>query len=218
VRLETEAPGAVALIALLRDQCGVGLGQDMREGGAEVGSVDGGMSRRLGGVNVLALRAVKLDALRMWKIRETDRKEGVRAAEHTRTAAKVAFLIFIELLGVSARQIRGSAEELYHLLQPPSGNDVPRVHEPVQVPRGFLNLVSYIVVAIEFEDVCDEVKGILVVLDFGLEAGEVEAVGEILFIDFAEVLMAAGRDEPVPPVTGVVGVCLRVEFLHCVRP
>jgi hypothetical protein len=32
-------------------------------------------------------------------------------------------------------------------------------------------------------------------VDLCVEAGEVEAVGDVLFVDFAEVLIAAGGDE-----------------------
>lgn len=63
------------------------------------------------------------------------------------------------------------------------------------MPRRFLNLLAHLVVAVEVEDIGDEVEGILVVLDLGVEASEVEAVGEVLFVDFAEVLVAAGRYE-----------------------
>lgn len=35
----------------------------------------------------------------------------------------------------------------------------------------------------------------LVVLDLGVEAGEVEAVSEVFFVDLAEVFVASGSDE-----------------------
>jgi hypothetical protein len=35
----------------------------------------------------------------------------------------------------------------------------------------------------------------LVVLNFGVEAGKIESVGEVVFVDFAEVLVATGGDK-----------------------
>jgi hypothetical protein len=69
------------------------------------------------------------------------------------------------------------------------------VYEPVEVPRRLLNLLAHLVVAVKVEDIGDEVERVLVVLDFGVEACEVEAVGEVLFVDFAEVFVASGGDE-----------------------
>ena len=54
-----------------------------------------------------------------------------------------------------------------------------------------LNLLSHVIVAVKIKDICDEVEGILVVLDIGIEAGEVEAIGEVVFVYFAEVFVAA---------------------------
>jgi hypothetical protein len=35
----------------------------------------------------------------------------------------------------------------------------------------------------------------LVVVDFGIEAGEIEAVGQVFFVDLTEVFVATRRDE-----------------------
>lgn len=59
------------------------------------------------------------------------------------------------------------------------------------MPRRLLYLFPHIIVAVKVEDVCYEVEGILVVLDFRVKASEVEAVGEIFFVDFAEVFVAS---------------------------
>ena len=45
------------------------------------------------------------------------------------------------------------------------------------MPSGFLDLLAHVIVAVEVEDVSDEVECVLVVLDVGVEASEVEAVG-----------------------------------------
>ena len=60
---------------------------------------------------------------------------------------------------------------------------------------GLFNLFTHIIVAVEVEDVGDEVEGILVVLDVGVEACQVEAVGEVVFVDFAKVFVTAGGYE-----------------------
>lgn len=57
---------------------------------------------------------------------------------------------------------------------------------------GFLDLLTHLIVAVEVEDISDKVKGILVILDVSVEAREVEAVSQIVFIDLAEVLIAPG--------------------------
>ena len=57
------------------------------------------------------------------------------------------------------------------------------------------NLFTHIIVTVEVEDVGDEVEGILVVLDVGVEACQVEAVGEVVFVDFAKVFVTAGGYE-----------------------
>ena len=57
--------------------------------------------------------------------------------------------------------------------------------------RGFLNLLSHLVIAIEIEDIGDEIESVLVILDVGVEACQVEAVGEVVLIDFAEVFISA---------------------------
>lgn len=59
----------------------------------------------------------------------------------------------------------------------------------------FFYLFTHLIIAIEVENVSDQVESILVVLDVGIEACEVKAVGEIVFVNFAEVLVSARRDE-----------------------
>lgn len=38
----------------------------------------------------------------------------------------------------------------------------------------------------------------LIVLNIDVEAGEIEAVGEVVFIDFTEIFVTTGRDELEP--------------------
>ena len=83
----------------------------------------------------------------------------------------------------------------YHFRQPSCRRNISRMYQPVQMPGRLLNLLSHIVVAIQIKDVGDEVKSILVVLDVGVETGEVEAIGQVILVDFAEVLVASGGDK-----------------------
>jgi hypothetical protein len=69
------------------------------------------------------------------------------------------------------------------------------MNESVEVTSGFLDALAHVIFAVEVEDVGDQVEGVLVVVDFGVEAGEVEAVGQVFFVDFAEVLVTTGGDE-----------------------
>ncbi len=67
--------------------------------------------------------------------------------------------------------------------------------QSVKMPCRLLYLFAHLIVAVEIEHVGDEVQGVLVVCDISVQAGEIEAVGEVIFVDFAKVLIAAGRDE-----------------------
>lgn len=61
--------------------------------------------------------------------------------------------------------------------------------------RRLLNLLPHLIVTVEIEDICDEVKSVLVILDIGVEACEVEAVGKVVLVNFTKVLIATRRDE-----------------------
>lgn len=69
------------------------------------------------------------------------------------------------------------------------------MNQPVEMTSGFLNLLAHVVIAIEVEDVGDKVESILIVLDVGVETSEIEAVGQVVFVNLAEILVAAGGDE-----------------------
>lgn len=57
------------------------------------------------------------------------------------------------------------------------------------------------------EVVSDEIESLRVVLDFGVEAGEIEPVEDVIFFYFAEIFVPLGREEPRYPGTRS-GVCL----------
>jgi hypothetical protein len=58
------------------------------------------------------------------------------------------------------------------------------------VSSGLLNRLAHVIVAVEIEDVGDEVQRILVVLDLGVEARQVEAIRQVVLVYLAEVLIA----------------------------
>lgn len=55
-----------------------------------------------------------------------------------------------------------------------------------------LDLLAHVVVDFHIKDIGHEIKRILIVLHFRVQAGEIEAVGQVVFVDFAEVLVASG--------------------------
>ena len=59
------------------------------------------------------------------------------------------------------------------------------------MPRRFLNRFSHIIVAVEVEHIRHKVERMLVVLHFRVQACEVEAVRQVLFVNLAEVLVPA---------------------------
>jgi hypothetical protein len=80
----------------------------------------------------------------------------------------------------------------HHLRKTSSRDDVAGVDETVEVTGGLLDLLAHVVFAVEVEDICDKIEGVLVVLNFGVEAGKIEAVGQVFFVDLAEVFVPAG--------------------------
>jgi hypothetical protein len=63
------------------------------------------------------------------------------------------------------------------------------MYQTIEMPRRLLDLFPHIVIAVEVEDIRYEVEGILVVLNFRVKASQVESVGKVFFVDFAEVLV-----------------------------
>lgn len=64
------------------------------------------------------------------------------------------------------------------------------MNQPVEVPRRLLDRLAHLVIAVEVEDIGDEIQGILVILNFGVEAREVEPVRQVILVDLAEILVA----------------------------
>lgn len=67
------------------------------EGGAEVGTVDGGVPRGFRIVDVFALGAVHLDGLLVGDIGLAHREERMRVADDAGAFAEVGFFVFVKL-------------------------------------------------------------------------------------------------------------------------
>lgn len=78
------------------------------------------------------------------------------------------------------------------------------MYQSVEMPSGFLYLLSHVVVAVEVKHIGNQIEGILIVLNLGVEAGQVESVCEVFFVDLAKVLIASGRYELQKSVTIVL--------------
>lgn len=64
--------------------------------------------------------------------------------------------------------------------------------QSVKMTSALLDLLSHIVIDLHVEDVCNEVKCILIVLNLGVQTGQVEAIREIVLVNLAKVLIAPG--------------------------
>jgi len=69
------------------------------------------------------------------------------------------------------------------------------MHQSIKVASALLDLLPHVVVDFHVEDVGHEVEGILVVLHFCVQSSQVEAIREVVLIDFAEVFIAACCDK-----------------------
>jgi predicted metal-dependent TIM-barrel fold hydrolase len=69
------------------------------------------------------------------------------------------------------------------------------MYKTVEMSGALLNLLAHVIIDLHVKDIGHEIERILVVLDFSVKASQVEAVGEVVFVDFAIVFIAARRDE-----------------------
>lgn len=58
------------------------------------------------------------------------------------------------------------------------------------MPRRLLDRLPHLIVAVEVEDIGDEIQSILVILDFGVETRQVEPIRQVILVDLAEILVA----------------------------
>jgi hypothetical protein len=83
----------------------------------------------------------------------------------------------------------------HHLCETSSRHNVACMYKTVEMSGALLNLLAHVIVDLHVKDIGHEIERILVVLDFSVKASQVEAVGEVVFVDFAIVFIAARRDE-----------------------
>lgn len=69
------------------------------------------------------------------------------------------------------------------------------MNQAVQVTRRFLNLLAQVIIRIEIENIRHEIERILIVGHLGVQAGQVEAIGQVFFVNLAEILIATRRNE-----------------------
>lgn len=199
----------VAFGALGRHQGRVHLEHDVVERGAKVGPVNSGVPRRLWVVNVLAPRAVQLDRLLVGHVRLAHGEQRVRVTKDARAFAKIGFLILVELFTRKGKKKIVSRDVFllclqeiskghicpYHFGQTSGRDYVSGVNQAVQVPCRLLDGLSHVIIAVKIEYIGDEVERILIVLDLGVQAGQVEAVREVVLVDLAKVLVASRGNE-----------------------
>ena len=94
---ETKNPRLVPFDGLLWDQSRIDLEEDVLERRPEVRTIDVGMARGFGIVEVFAFAAVELDGLDVREICHACRKKRVRAAHDSGAFTKVAFFVFLKL-------------------------------------------------------------------------------------------------------------------------
>src|SRR5690606_2024445 len=83
----------------------------------------------------------------------------------------------------------------HHLAQAPTGNDISRMHQTVKMPCTLVDLFPHFILAIHIKNIRHKIQRMVVVENFVLQAREVEAVRQILFVNLAEVFVATGRKE-----------------------
>jgi hypothetical protein len=67
------------------------------------------------------------------------------------------------------------------------------MNEAVQVPCRLFDGFAHLIVTVEIKNVGNEVERILVVLYLRIQAGQVEAVCEVVFVNLAEIFVASRR-------------------------
>jgi hypothetical protein len=65
------------------------------------------------------------------------------------------------------------------------------MYQSVEMPSRFLYLLSHVVVTVEIKHIDDQIKRILVILNLGVEASEVESVCKVFFVNLAKVFIAS---------------------------
>jgi hypothetical protein len=89
------------------------------------------------------------------------------------------------------------------------------MYETIQMPCALLYVLPHIIVDFHVKDIGYEIERILVVLHFRVKASQIEAVGKVVFVDFAKVFVSSCCDELF--ATSDVSGCLRSSGLQRAR-
>lgn len=127
---EAKDSGLVPKLRFGRNDGRIDLANHITERGAEVGTVDDGMARRLGIVDVFAARTVEFDRGSVGDVGLAHGEERLGFTHDAGTSSEVAFLEFLELEGIS-RYGGGWSMHWYHSGQTPSRHNVPRMDQAV---------------------------------------------------------------------------------------
>jgi hypothetical protein len=92
------------------------------------------------------------------------------------------------------------------------------VHEAVQRAGRLFNRLALFVLAVDVKHIVDEVKRMLVVRHLRVKAGEVEPVGQVVLVNLAKVLVAAGRDKLTTTLAEGPSVVTYVLLVRSVSP
>jgi hypothetical protein len=118
----------------------------------------------------------------------------VGVAEYAWAFAEVGAFVLVDLGELLAR-VRRRLLVAYHFRQTSSSDDVASVYKAVEVAGRFLDLFAHVIFTVEVEDIRHKVERVLIVLDLGVEASQIETVGQVFFVNLAEVFVASRGDE-----------------------
>lgn len=83
----------------------------------------------------------------------------------------------------------------YHLSQASRRDDISGVHQSIEMPRRLLDRLPHLIITIQVKHIGDQIQRILVILNFGVQTSKVESVGQVIFVNFAEIFVASRGDE-----------------------
>ena len=98
----------------------------------------------------------------------------LRFADHTWTLAEYASLVFLHLRKKCVSrvdQFSDASNSTDHLRQTPGGDNISCMYETIEMLSALLYLHSHLIIHLHVEDICDKIERILIVLNFGVEAG-----------------------------------------------
>ena len=82
--------------------------------------------------------------------------------------------------------------KIYHLGQTPRRNDIAGMDQTIKMSCALLDLIAHVVIDFHVKDICHELERILIVLNFRVQPGEIETVGEVILVNLAEIFIAFG--------------------------